>query len=141
MLTKLLTITRIHKFPPQAPYREPILPPPDFDPDTLELGVGVPLDDIWWQQKTFPVTERGVKSTSPPPRLEVTPRPVFRPSPVEVVTPRPRPEVTTTFEVTSPRPEVTTTFSYNGVTSAGQLEVVNNQIGNLLKPYKVMFVK
>ena len=27
----------------QAPYREPVLPPPDFDPDTLDIGVGVPL--------------------------------------------------------------------------------------------------
>lgn len=30
----------------QAPYREPVLPPPDFDPDSLELGVGVPIEDI-----------------------------------------------------------------------------------------------
>ena len=28
----------------QAPYREPVLPPPDFDPDSLEIGVGVDID-------------------------------------------------------------------------------------------------
>jgi len=30
----------------QAPYREPVLPPPDFDPDSLDIGVGVPIDTI-----------------------------------------------------------------------------------------------
>ena len=30
----------------QAPYREPVLPPPDFDPDTLDIGVGVPIEKI-----------------------------------------------------------------------------------------------
>ena len=30
----------------QAPYREPVLPPPDFDPDTLDIGVGVPIETI-----------------------------------------------------------------------------------------------
>jgi len=30
----------------QAPYREPVLPPPDFDPDSLEIGVGVPIETI-----------------------------------------------------------------------------------------------
>ena len=30
----------------QAPYREPVLPPPDFDPDSLDIGVGVPIETI-----------------------------------------------------------------------------------------------
>ena len=30
----------------EAPYREPVLPPPDFDPDTLDIGVGVPIETI-----------------------------------------------------------------------------------------------
>jgi len=30
----------------QAPYREPVLPPPDFNPETLDIGVGVPMETI-----------------------------------------------------------------------------------------------
>jgi len=30
----------------QAPYREPVLPPPDFDPDSLDIGVGVPIETL-----------------------------------------------------------------------------------------------
>ena len=32
--------------------REPVLPPPDFDPESLELGVGVPIHEIKEQRKT-----------------------------------------------------------------------------------------
>ena len=35
----------------QAPYREPVLPPPDFDPDTLDIGVGVPIETIIEQRE------------------------------------------------------------------------------------------
>lgn len=35
----------------QAPYREPVLPPPDFDPDTLDIGVGVPIETIIAERK------------------------------------------------------------------------------------------
>ena len=35
----------------QAPYREPVLPPPDFDPDTLDIGVGVPIETIVQQRE------------------------------------------------------------------------------------------
>jgi len=31
--------------------REPVLPPPDFDPDSLELGVGISIEDLLEQQK------------------------------------------------------------------------------------------
>jgi len=34
----------------QAPYREPVLPPPDFDPDSLDIGVGVPIETILEQR-------------------------------------------------------------------------------------------
>jgi len=30
----------------QAPYKEPVLPPPDFDPDSLDIGVGIPIEEI-----------------------------------------------------------------------------------------------
>jgi len=35
----------------EAPYREPVLPPPDFDPDTLDIGVGVPIEAILEQRE------------------------------------------------------------------------------------------
>ena len=35
----------------QAPYRQPVLPPPDFDPDTLDIGVGVPIETIVEQRR------------------------------------------------------------------------------------------
>ena len=35
----------------QAPYRQPVLPPPDFDPDTLDIGVGVPIETIVEQRQ------------------------------------------------------------------------------------------
>ena len=48
----------------EAPYREPVLPPPDFDPETLDLGVGVPIEDILLQRTANPLfndpTERTI---------------------------------------------------------------------------------
>jgi hypothetical protein len=35
-------------------FREPVLPPPDFDPDSLELGVGISIEDLLEQQKQRP---------------------------------------------------------------------------------------
>ena len=35
----------------EAPYREPVLPPADFDPDSLDIGVGVPIETIVREQR------------------------------------------------------------------------------------------
>jgi len=48
----------------QAPYREPVLPPLDFDPDSLEIGVGVDIETILAQrarEKELKQSEKDVK--------------------------------------------------------------------------------
>ena len=69
----------------QAPYREPVLPPPDFDPDTLDIGVGVPIETLVRErartrdsQTPPPATPTAPPTTpapAPPPRPRVTPPP------------------------------------------------------------------
>jgi hypothetical protein len=58
-------------------FREPVLPPPDFDPDSLELGVGISIEDLLEQQKQRP-PERPLlagafaATPAPPPPPSVT---------------------------------------------------------------------
>ena len=65
----------------QAPYREPVLPPPDFDPDTLDIGVGVPIETLVRERARTRDTQ------TPPPAPPTTPPPPPRPR----VTPPPPP--------------------------------------------------
>ena len=88
----------------EAPYREPVLPPPDFDPDSLDIGVGVPIETIVREQRERRDREsvrelsaaprhvttqapRHVSPTSPPSRHvspSTAPRHVSTPSPSRV---------------------------------------------------------
>ncbi len=58
-------------------FREPVLPPPDFDPDSLELGVGISIEDLLEQQKQRPperprVAGAFAATPVPPPPPSVT---------------------------------------------------------------------
>jgi len=48
----------------QAPYREPVLPPPDFDPDSLEIGVGVDIETLVAQRELEKELEEQKKQRS-----------------------------------------------------------------------------
>ena len=50
----------------QAPYREPVLPPPDFDPDTLDIGVGVPIETILAERERKKKDDLYTRVTSAP---------------------------------------------------------------------------
>ena len=67
----------------EAPYREPVLPPPDFDPDSLDIGVGVPIETIVREQRERRDRE-SVRELSP------APRPVITQAPRHVITQAPR---------------------------------------------------
>ena len=58
----------------EAPYREPVLPPPDFDPDSLDIGVGVPIETIVREQRERRDRE-SVRELSPAPRHVTTQAP------------------------------------------------------------------
>ena len=67
----------------EAPYREPVLPPPDFDPDTLEIGVGVPIEEILRQRAVAPsrtIAPKKLSSPTPTPKL-AAPSPTPTPLP------------------------------------------------------------
>ena len=79
----------------EAPYREPVLPPPDFDPDSLDIGVGVPIETIVREQRERR-DRASVRELSPAPRHVITqaPRHVITQAPRHVITQAPRHVIT-----------------------------------------------
>jgi len=59
----------------EAPYREPVLPPPDFDPDTLDIGVGVPIETILADRARQEKLSSVTTTTLPPRQLSLLPPP------------------------------------------------------------------
>ena len=108
----------------EAPYREPVLPPPDFDPDSLDIGVGVPIETIVREQRERRDRE-SVRELSPAPRHVITqaPRHVSPSIPSRHVSPSSPPS----RHVTTPPP------SHVPV----HISPIHNTIENdPLKPYK-----
>ena len=98
-----------------------MLPPQDFDPDSLELGVGVPIEDIV-RQNTFGRVDGWLVSTTAKPVsgwVSTTAKPVSK---WVSTTPEPVPEWVSTSPKPVPRPT---------------LETVHREIENAIQPFKV----
>ena len=116
----------------QSSIREPVLPPPDFDPDSLELGVGISIEELLEQQKQRPAALVVQPAAETPPRHS---------PPGFSATPEPRhleftPELPGRSAAFSTTPEPLLVHSLSPVTAEQKLAAFNEEVSQILRPFK-----